>query len=176
MRKPAGPGKRAAVTPSSLTLVDGAKVELRELTCADYGAVVELSGTLSERDLYLRFFTAHPGYLDDWARTLTTRSREQCALGAFEGTTLIGLASYVKTTQPGYAEVSVVIAHQQHQRGVGTALLGSLRDIARANGIRHLVADVLAENVLMRKVIADGGWPCTQHLDGSVLSVDLTLD
>ncbi len=175
MTEQAIPGQIGS-SPSSLTLIDGARVEVRQLASDDYDAVVALSETLTERERYMRFFTVHPGYLDEWARTLTTRSAEQHALGTFEDDALIGTASYVKTTQPGYAEVSVVIAHLQHERGVGTALLRSLGRVARDNGIHHLVADVLAENILMRKVITDGGWPCTQHLDGSVLSVDLDLD
>lgn len=105
--------------PSSLTLIDGASVVIRQLGADDYDAVVALSETLSDRERYMRFFTTHPGYLDQWARTLTVHSDEQCALGIFEDDTLIGTASYVLTAEPGCAEVSVVIAHLQHERGVG---------------------------------------------------------
>ena len=38
------------------------------------------------------------------------------------------------------------------------------------------ITEVLAENHLMLQVIADGGWPCTRHLDGSVLHVEIDLD
>lgn len=174
-----GHHRRASVItsrPSSLTLIDGASVLIRQLEPDDYDAVVALSDTLSDTERYMRFFTTHPGYLDQWARTLTTRSDEQCALGVFEDDALIGTASYVLTVEPGCAEVSVVIAHLQHARGVGTALLRTLGRIAADDGIHHLVADVLAENSSMRRVITDGGWPCTQRLDGSVLSIRVDLD
>ena len=78
--------------------------------------------------------------------------------------------------QPGRAEIAVVVAHEQHARGVGTALLQKLGRIAHRAGLRHFVADVLAENYAMRRVIADAGWPITQHRDGSVLSVEVNLD
>ena len=41
-------------------------------------------------------------------------------------------------------EVAVVVAHNEHLRGVGTALLRRLGEIARENGVHHLIAEVLA--------------------------------
>ena len=51
----------------------------------------------------------------------------------------------------------------------------SVTSLARA-GQHHFVADVLAENYAMRRVINDAGWPTTQHRDGSVFSVEVNLD
>ena len=70
----------------------------------------------------------------------------------------------------------MVVAHNEHLRGVGTALLRRLGEIAKENGLHYLVADVLAENYLMLRVMADAGWPCTRPLDGSVLHVEMDLD
>jgi len=72
-------------------------------------------------------------------------------------------------------EVSVVVAHAEHLRGVGTALLRRLGEIARENGLHHLVAEVLWENQHMLRVLADAGWPCTRRLEDSVLHVDVDL-
>ena len=69
----------------------------------------------------------------------------------------------------------MVVAHAEHLRGVGTALLHKLGHIARANGLHHLVAEVLRENHLMLRVLSDAGWQCTQHLEGSVLHVEIDL-
>lgn len=104
------------------------------------------------------------------ARTTNT------ALDAFDSARLLGVANYVTCKTPGYAEVAVVVAHNEHLRGVGTALLRRLGDIAKENGLHYLVADVLAENYLMLRVMADAGWPCTRHLDGSVLHVEMDLN
>jgi hypothetical protein len=60
--------------------------------------------------------------------------------------------------------VATVVAHQEHMRGVGTVWLGRLGQIARDYGLDRLVADVLTENYLMRKVMSDAGWPCTYKL------------
>ena len=68
-----------------------------------------------------------------------------------------------------------MVAHAEHLRGVGTALLRRLGEIAKENGLHHLVAEVLAENHLMLQVLSDSGWPCTRHLEGSVLHVEIDL-
>jgi RimJ/RimL family protein N-acetyltransferase len=156
------------------TLLDGAVISIRRLSPRDYDEVVALEIALKER--YLRFFTVHPAYVGEWALSLTAPKAGVIALGAFESGELIGVANYVELDQPGRAEIAVVVAHEQHTRGVGTALLRELGRIARGAGLHHFVADVLAENYLMRRVIADAGWPITQHRDGSVVSVEVGLD
>jgi RimJ/RimL family protein N-acetyltransferase len=156
-------------------LLDGGSVSLRRLDLDDLDGVVALSKTLTESERYLRFFTAYPSNLKNWARSLVERSDKQFALGAFESGRLIGVASYFMCNEPGCAEVAIVVAHQEHMRGVGTVLLGRLGQIARDNGLDRFVADVLAENFLMRKVMSDAVWPCTIHADGAELRVDVNL-
>jgi RimJ/RimL family protein N-acetyltransferase len=156
-------------------LLDGGLVSIRRLDLDDLDGVIALSETLTESERYFRFFTAYPSCLNNWARSLAERSDRQFALGAFESGRLIGVASYFMCNEPGCAEVAIVVAHQEHMRGVGTVLLGRLGQIARDNGVNRFVADVLAENYLMRKVMSDAGWPCTIHADGSELRVDVNL-
>jgi hypothetical protein len=115
---------------SEATLLDGDLVSLRRLDSDDLDGIVALSETLTESERYFRFFTAYPAYLENWARALTERSTTQFALGAFESGRLIGLASYSMCDEPGCAEVAIVVAHQEHMRGVGTGLLGRLGQIA----------------------------------------------
>jgi GNAT superfamily N-acetyltransferase len=161
---------------TAATLLDGAIVTIRRLRPSDYDDVVALEIALSDEERYRRFFTVHPTYVGGWALSLTTPKAGIVALGAVESGELIGVANYVELDQPGRAEIAVVVAHEQHARGVGTALLQELGRIARGAGLRHFVADVLAENYLMRPVITDAGWPITEHRDGSVLSVEVALD
>lgn len=158
-----------------LRLHDGALVELRRLTAEDYDAVVLLAETLTDRERYLRFFQVHPRSLDEWAHSVTAPSEHTVAMGVFEAGDVIGVANYILTSTPDSAEIAVVVAHQQHERGVGTALLDALGEQASRHGVRRFVADVLAENHLMLKVLSDGDWPCTRHLDGTVFRVEMTL-
>jgi RimJ/RimL family protein N-acetyltransferase len=156
------------------TLRDGSAVLLRRLDAADIDAVIALHDALSDHERYLRFFAPRPPCLKTCARKLTGRSDKGYALGAFESGELIGVANYVVCHEDQTAEVALVVAHNDHLRGVGTALLRRLSHIAHSNAIQHFVADVLAENRLMRNVLRDAGWHTTSN-DGNVLHVDIDL-
>ena len=68
------------------------------------------------------------------------------------------------------------MAHNDHLRGVGTVLLRRLAHIAHANGIRHLVADVLTTNHLMFKVLYDASLhPQHKSYDSGVVHLDIDL-
>lgn len=157
-------------------LVDGDTVTIRRLKPDDYDAVVSLAIDLSDEERYMRFFTLHPTYIGEWALSLAAPAPGVVALGAIEDGTLIGVANYAELPRPGYAEIAVVVAHEQHERGVGTALLNALARMAKEAGQHHFVADVLFENYAMRRVLSDAGWPIDQHRDGSVLSIEVDLD
>lgn len=161
---------------TAATLLDGARVLIRRLNTGDYDAVVLLASQLNGEERYLRFFTVHPSYIGEWALSLTAPAAGMVALGVFETGGLIGVANYVELSPPGCAEIAVEVAHEQHARGVGTELLRALGHIARSAGLHRFIADILFENYAMRRVISDAEWPVTQHLDGSVLSVEVDLD
>lgn len=162
--------------PCTAELIDGTVVSLRQLKQTDAGDILALYESLTDEERYLRFFAMHPAGLDDWARSIAEPRTDQYSLGAFSAGKLLGVANYVACRKPGDAEVAVVVAHAEHLRGVGTALLRRLGQIAKANGMHHLVADVLWENHLMLRVLADTGWTCARHLDGSVLHIEIDLD
>ena len=162
---------------ASAKLMGGAVIALHKLTLANAADVVHLYETLSEDERYYRFFTAQPAHLQTTALSLTEPSDNRYALGAFGSGKLLGVASYyVDADAPGCAEVAVVVAHDEHLRGVGTALLRRLGAIAKDHGVHRFVAEVLAENQPMLRVLTDSHWPCTRHLEGSVLHVDIDLD
>jgi L-amino acid N-acyltransferase YncA len=161
---------------STAELIDGSVISIRQLAPSDAAAVSGLYQSLSDEERYLRFFTMHPAHLENWARSISEPGNHQYSLGAFSSGKLLGVANYIACQQPGYAEVSVVVAHAEHLRGVGTALLRRLGEIARQNGLHHLVAEVLAENHPMNRVLSDAGWPCTRRREDSVLYVDVDLD
>jgi RimJ/RimL family protein N-acetyltransferase len=157
-------------------LLDGAEMLVRGLDRSDTSAVLELHRRLTEREQYLRFFIPNPAYLETFADKVVECNRDQWALGAFESGRLIGVANYVVSNDPSVAEVAVAVAHEDHLRGVATALLRSLAKIALGNGIHCFTADVLAENSEMLKVLFDAGWRHSMRRDGPVirLRIDLT--
>jgi GNAT superfamily N-acetyltransferase len=158
-----------------VTLLDGAVVDVRRLKKSDLGAVVALHRELTDREQYLRFFVAHPPYIETFAKAVVRRTAANYAVGAFEGNALIGIAHYVRSEEPAVAELAVAVAHQDHLRGVATALLRHLGDVALRNGIRYFAADVLADNGLMLDVLRHVGWRTTKTFDGPVLHVRIDL-
>ena len=154
-------------------LLDGAEVCVRRLTNDDVEAVLALHQRLTDREQYLRFFVPHPAYLDKFAHAVVQCDETRCAVGAFDGGHLVGVANYALSSEPGVAEIAVAVAHEDHLRGVATMLLRQLGEIASGKGIRAFVADVLVENSPMLKVLY--AWRHTTEHEGSVLKVRVDL-
>ncbi|BBY37268.1 hypothetical protein MMAN_14020 [Mycobacterium mantenii] len=156
-------------------LLDGRLISLRGLDGDDAEAVVALHRDLSDHDRYFRFFTVHPAHLDELVSRLIEPADGRYALGAFDGDRLIGVADYTVCVDRTAADIAVVVAHEDHSHGVGTALLQRLAQIARAHGIVRFVADVLAQNQLMLAVISDLGWPRDRGDCTSIVHLDIAL-
>jgi GNAT superfamily N-acetyltransferase len=165
----------AAEDTATCRLPDGRLVSLRRLAADDAQAVVALHQNLSDHDRYLRFFTLHPVQLDELVGNLIELRAGQYALGAFDADRLIGVASYAVSDNPTVADIAIVVAHEDHLHGVGTALLRRLAEIAENQGIRRFVADILADNRLMINVMSDLGWPSERLSYGAVYRLEFEL-
>ena len=149
---------------------------MRRLRADDAEPVMALHQHLSDHDRYYRFFTLQPVQLDEIVGQLTERAHGRYALGAFDAGRLIGVAHYALVRDdPKAAEFAIVVAHEDHSLGVGTALLKHLARIARARGIGRFIADVLGENHLMLMVVFDLGWRCESADYGSVRHLEIEL-
>ena len=156
-------------------LFDGTHVLIRRLSAGDVDAVTELHNRLTEQEQYFRFFITHPKKLREYSEKLVVCDHERCGLGAFDAGRLIGVANYALSDDPDVAELAVAVAHEEHLRGVATALMRQLAEIALRNGIRYFAAEILAANTPMRKVISDAGWHHTTRYDGPELHLRIDL-
>jgi GNAT superfamily N-acetyltransferase len=98
--------------------------------------------------------------------------------GAGADETVIGSGRYVVGAgEKGRrsAEVAFMVEEDHHGLGIAGRLLRHLADIARAQGIEALDAEVLAENAAMLAVFARSGLPMTKRRDGGVVHVQLSL-
>lgn len=168
-------GDRTADLAATIHLLDGRQAYLRRLDADDRDKVLRLHQNLTDGDRYFRFFTLHPVGLKQLAADLTAVGTGRAAIGAFDADHLIGVANYVVCDDPDVAEMAILVAHDEHVHGVGTALLKHLAYVARADGIRHFLADVMTENRLMLKVLTDLGWPRRRLSAGSVLRLEIDL-
>jgi GNAT superfamily N-acetyltransferase len=88
---------------------------------------------------------------------------------------LIGIASYHALTEPGHAEVAVVVDDRQQRRGIGTVLCARLSSDARRAGIRQLRAELLRSNHGMLRLLRCLNRPMRLTATGDVLEVTLDL-
>ena len=67
---------------------------------------------------------------------------------------------------------------EQHfqDRGVGTALMRHLAQIAATKGIQEFQAEVLCNNAPMLHVFRRSGLPMTTKQEGNVLHITMALD
>ena len=77
--------------------------------------------------------------------------------------------------QPGQAEVAFTVIDDFQGLGIGTALMAHLTAIARAAGIRELIADVLSDNAPMLAVFKKSGFPLSTKRESGVLHLTIQL-
>ncbi|MCW2675829.1 MAG: acyl-CoA synthetase forming type [Modestobacter sp.] len=165
---------RPAARRTRILLTNGSPALCRPLDEDDLAELRALHQALPERDRYLRFSTLHPadlaGYL---ARTLAPDSGA-LSLGAVVRGRLVGAVQMIPVGGE-VGEVAVVVAHEWRDHGVATALLEELAGAALRAGIRRFVADVLAENGGMLRVLTELGLPLNITWEGSSVRIEVAL-
>ena len=77
--------------------------------------------------------------------------------------------------QSGKAEVAFAVIDQYQGQGIGAALMRHLAEIARAAGLKELIAEVLPENTPMLKVFEKSGLRLSTKREPQVVHVVLEL-
>ena len=139
-------------------LADGATIEIRAATPADFAAVRQMFRSMSPDNIYLRFFSMSTAAADDQAqRSCREPAADHATRLAWLDGELVGVASYECCQPPTIAEIAVAVADHAHHRGVGTLLIEHLVSAGRDQGVRTFTAEVLTENSVMLKVFANAG-------------------
>ena len=87
---------------------------------------------------------------------------------------IVGGGRYV-VTEPGVAEVAFVVIDAYQGLGIGAMLTRHLVNVARIAGLKELAADVLPENVAMRKVLGKYGFQIGRSPDPDVIRMAMPL-
>ena len=154
---------------------DGTVVHLRPVRHDDEDALRQLHERVSDRSIYLRFFTLNRGAGAVQSRHMaeTAPADGHAVLVAEAGGRLVGVGS-LEPLGNGEAEVAFLVDDAYHGRGLGTLLLEQLAALARDRGIQHLRAETLTENAAMLRVFADSGYTQIRSISEGV--VDLSLN
>lgn len=114
----------------------------------------------------------------DWLRLKAEQKLP--VLVATENDTVLGYCSYGPFRPwPAYlytVENAIYVAPGQRGKGIGTALLAPLLDLAKANGLRTMIAGITADNAASLRlherlgyveagVIREAGWKFERWLD-----------
>jgi GNAT superfamily N-acetyltransferase len=169
----------AADYSAAEVLRDGLRVEIRAIRPADRDGLLAAVGRTSPDSLYRRFFSMRrsfsereiAGFLDvDFA----DRVALVAAVGEGDRAEIAGGGRYA-VIGPGAAEVAFTVVDRYQGQGIGAALMRHLVAIARGAGLRELVAEVLAGNAAMLKVLRNSGLPQDLKQESGVVRVTLRL-
>ncbi|MEU8359776.1 GNAT family N-acetyltransferase [Nonomuraea sp. NPDC048882] len=156
-------------------LRDGGMAHVRPLRPDDRDALHELVDRSSERSAYLRFFTGGRSTAHTYMNRVTSPAYHGHALVAVMRERLVAVAEYIPI-DGGRADLAILIDDAVHGHGLGTLLLEHVALDAAEHGVRELVADVLAENRPMLRVLRDLGLDVTQRNEGGTLHVTISAE
>ena len=134
---------------TEIEIRDGTRLAIRPIEPGDKAAIAEGFDRLSPESRYRRFFAPLDHLTQSDLRYLTEVDHENHeALIAFdpEGDRPVGVARFVRSSDPSVAEVAVTVIDDWQGRGVATALLEQLVQRAREVGIERFLALILADN------------------------------
>jgi RimJ/RimL family protein N-acetyltransferase len=160
-------------------LRDDRPVEIRALRPDDEAGMLAAIGRTGTESLQRRFFVPKRGFSEkEKAFFMNIDFINHVALVAVideDGRpAIVGGSRYV-VTRPGEAEVAFVVIDGYQGQGIGALLTRHLMGLARAAGLKELVADVLPENMAMRKVLGKFGFRTARSLDPQVIHLSLPL-
>lgn len=133
--------------PRSITLADGAKVEIRMMTSADRDPILAFANALPQEDLlFLRVDLTQPEVVDDWITNLEAGTSTSLVVYDNEG--LIGYATVHRNPAPWtrrVGELRVNVNQAYRTRGLGKNLISEIFDVARGMGVRKLMANMTTD-------------------------------
>jgi RimJ/RimL family protein N-acetyltransferase len=140
-----------------LALGDGTSVPVRRIRAEDAEALQRLVGRSSDRSIELRFFGSLKKLSDAMARRFAdVDGKDRCALVALDPENpdeIVGVVRYAREGDDNGAEYAALIEDRFQGRGLGIGLTKGLVEAARKNGIGHLYALVMRENIGMLRLL-----------------------
>jgi L-amino acid N-acyltransferase YncA len=133
--------------PKSITLADGAVVNIALMGTGDRDAVLAFANGLSEEDmLFLRVDITQPEVVDDWMSNL--EAGRSISLAAFDDNGLIGYATVHRNAAPWtrrVGEIRVNVNQDYRARGLGKNLTSEIFAVARGLGLKKLMANMTSD-------------------------------
>jgi acetyltransferase len=165
--------------------VSGATVEIRPIMPEDEPLMSEFTMGLSPDNLYLRYFhavsTSSLISHEQLARlTFVDYDREMALVAVHTNPKtnrpqIIALAQLTKLHGSSDAEFAIQVRDEYQGTGLGTELLNRLLDIARDEGIERVVAEIMPENIGMRRICEKLGFSFHRLPDSQNIMAEIQL-
>jgi len=160
------------------TLRDGRRLEIRALTHDDRSDLITAVARTSAESLRRRFFVPKTRFtdreMDFFSNVDFVNHVALVAVIEDDQTAIVGGGRYI-VVRPGEAEIALAIVDHYQGCGIGTALIRHLVAIARAAGLKRLIAEVLAENLPMLRVFEQSGLAISTKREAELRHVTLEL-
>jgi acetyltransferase len=165
-------------------LKGGIPITIRPIRPEDEPAMVGFHEGLSERSVYLRYFSplklqqrvAHSRLLricfNDYDREIALVAEHNVGKGRYE---ILGVGRMSKIQSLGMAEFAVVVTDKWQNKGLGSELTKRLIDIARNEKLSRLVAYTLLENREMQHMCKKLGFEVHHSPEDSECSIEMDL-
>ena len=88
---------------------------------------------------------------------------------------IAGVARLIKSRDRSEAECAILVSDIFQGRGLGTELLRRLFEVARAESVHHLTADILPENHTMQHILERLGFAVRYDVDEQLVKAEITL-
>ena len=158
----------ALITASGVTseygwvdeLSDNQPVLVRLARPEDTDAVEQLHKRSSEKSIYQRYFTPKNTWREENLRRVSGGHRGITLVVTDRNNQLMALANVfpLSATEFQTGEIAYLVEDQFQGRGIGNILLEHSQDLASRLGFTKLVAYVLSDNSVMRKMLIGHGW------------------
>lgn len=174
------PMSQAANYSAIEPLRDGRRLEVRAFKPEDRAEFIVAADRTGPLTRYLRFFTLKTSFSDrERDFFLNVDFDKHVALIALmdeAGRQVIVAAGRYVIVKPKTAEVAFTVIDQYQGKGIAPILLRHLIGVARSAGLDTLIAEVLTENMAMRKVFERSGLPVQTTQDSEVVHITMQLN
>jgi RimJ/RimL family protein N-acetyltransferase len=174
---------RGMYDPASFSVVEqlrnGRQIEIRALKPGDRQELLAAADRTSDRSLYRRFFGVRREFTEEEvAAFVNIDFLNEVALIAMvheSGREVIAGGGRYIVVRPGTAELAFTVVDEYQGQGIGSALLRHLVTLARAAGLRELIAEVLPDNAAMLQVFERSGLELRRQRESGVVHLTLQL-
>ncbi|MHC4698292.1 MAG: GNAT family N-acetyltransferase [Planctomycetota bacterium] len=161
-----------------IELKDKSRLFLRPLKLTDEPLLRDMFYKLSPESVHHRFFhmiKAMPHEkLQDMLRVDYESDMVLVTLtGSGEHAAIVGIAHYSNDRRTNFAEAAFLVRDDWQGKGIGTALVTILTEVARSHGIAGFTASVLSQNHGMLRVFHKWGYPVKSELESGVYNLKI---